>query len=283
MPAPPDLKRLYRDGRVLPFVGAGASMSVVWAGPGETEQRGPSWDELVDQAARMLDIQEPKLLRMRGTPLQILEYFLAKKGSFAPLTNWLHLNMQPPDLSLQASELHTALASLERCPSMYTTNYDDFLERSLRLSGKEVKVVAAERDMGHGGAAGGAVQTTEVVKFHGDFNHPEDMVLSESHYERRLQLRSALDLKLRSDILGRAILFLGYSFRDWNVAYLFRLANEAFGALPGSFSGKRAYIIVSNPSDFEMQLFHNRNIEVVPVVGTDRAAQIAEVLRDMVS
>jgi hypothetical protein len=283
MPAPPDLKRLYRDGRVLPFIGAGASMSVVWNESDGRERRGPSWDELVDQAIRMLSIQEPPLLRMRGTPLQILEYFLAKKGSFAPLTNWLHLNMQPPDHSLTASGLHAALSSLERCSSMYTTNYDDFLERALRLAGKEVKVVAGERDMGHGGMAVGPVQAIEVVKFHGDFNHPEDMVLSESHYERRLQLRSSLDLKLRSDILGRAILFLGYSFRDWNVAYLFRLANEEFGALPGSFSGKRAYIVVSNPSDFEMQLFHNRNIEVVTGQGSDRTAQVREVLMDMIS
>lgn len=282
MPAPPDLKRLYRDGRILPFVGAGASMNVVWEGPDKTERRGPSWEDLVHQAARMLGIAEPELLLMRGTPLQVLEYFRAKNGSFAPLTNWLHLNMQPPEVSVRASALHTALASLDRCSAMYTTNYDDFLERALRLSGRPVRVVASERDMGHG-AASGSTAVTEVVKFHGDFNHPEDMVLSEQHYEERLRLRSALDLKLRSDILGRAILFVGYSFRDWNVAYLFRLANDEFGRLPGSFSGKRAYIVVSNPSDFEMQLFHNRNIEVVTGTGPDRGAQATEVLLDMAS
>ena len=92
MPAPPDLKRLYRDGRILPFVGAGASMNVNWRGLDGRDLRGPSWDELVDQAARMLGVEEPELLRMRGSPLQILEYFRAKKGSFAPLTNWLHFN-----------------------------------------------------------------------------------------------------------------------------------------------------------------------------------------------
>jgi SIR2-like domain len=257
-------------------------MGVVWKGPDSIVRRGPSWDELVDEAARMLGIKDPELLRMRGSPLQILEYFLAKKGSFAPLTNWLHLNMQPPDDSLQRPGVHTTLASLDRCSAMYTTNYDNFLERALRLAGRSVRVVASERDMGHANTAGGDA-AVEVVKFHGDFNHPEAMVLSERHYEERIRLRSALDLKLRSDILGRAILFIGYSFRDWNVAYLFRLANEEFGPLPGSFSGKRAYIIVSNPSDFEMQLFHNRNIEVVTGHGSDHGANAVEVLRDMAS
>jgi hypothetical protein len=282
MPAPPDLKRLYHDGRVLPFIGAGASMNVTWEEPNNGEKRGPSWEDLVHQAARMLGIAEPELLLMRGTPLQVLEYFKAKTGSFASLTNWLHVNMQPPDSSLRASALHSALASLDRCPAMYTTNYDDFLERALQLAGCSVRVVASERDMGHASSLGPS-PVTEVVKFHGDFNHPDAMVLSEQHYEERLRLRSPLDLKLRSDILGRAILFVGYSFRDWNVAYLFRLANDEFGPLPGSFSGKRAYIVVSNPSDFEMQLFHNRNIEVVTGVGPDRGAQATEVLLDMLS
>jgi SIR2-like domain len=45
---------------------------------------------------------------------------------------------------------------------------------------------------------------TQVVKFHGDFNRPETMVLSERDYERRMRLEDAMDLKLRSDVLGRA-------------------------------------------------------------------------------
>jgi hypothetical protein len=108
---------------------------VIHWGDSKTERRGSSWDELVDQAARMLGIEEPSLLRMRGTPLQILEYFRDKKGSFASLTNWLHLNMQPPDDRLRASAMHSALASLDHCPIIYTTNYDDLLERTMRLAG----------------------------------------------------------------------------------------------------------------------------------------------------
>jgi len=32
--APSELKKLYREGRIVPFVGAGASMSLQWAAPG---------------------------------------------------------------------------------------------------------------------------------------------------------------------------------------------------------------------------------------------------------
>jgi hypothetical protein len=73
MTCPTDLRRLYRDKRVIPFIGAGASMSVSWGA--EQKQRKPLWEEMVNQAAVLLGTSEPELLRCRGTDLQILEYF----------------------------------------------------------------------------------------------------------------------------------------------------------------------------------------------------------------
>src|SRR5262249_343029 len=87
---PVDVRRLYRDRRIVPFIGAGAWMSVIWGDP-PSRRRGPSWEQMVDQAARLLDIKEPELLRVRGTDLQILEYFKIMHSGFAPLTNWLSL------------------------------------------------------------------------------------------------------------------------------------------------------------------------------------------------
>jgi SIR2-like domain len=91
---------------------------------------------------------------------------------------------------------------------------------------------------------------TEVVKFHGDFNSPDQMVFSEGHY-KRMRLDGPLDLKLRSDLLGRAALFIGYSFRDLNVGCLFDVINAMFKSLPHSATGRRAYTLAHNPPDFE--------------------------------
>jgi SIR2-like domain len=166
-------------------------------------------------------------------------------------------------------------ARLRRWLDSGSTNYDDFLERALKASGRDVQVIATE---GHMGFHSSKVQ---VIKFHGDFNNPDEMVLSERQYYKRMRLESPMDLKLRSDLFGRAVLFVGYSFRDMNVAYLFQNVNEMFKQLPHSFSGKRAYITVHNPSDFELRLFYERNIEVIPTYGADRAAATAEILEDM--
>ena len=46
---------------------------------------------MINQAAELLGATRPELLRLRGSDLQILEYFKILKGGLAPLTNWLSL------------------------------------------------------------------------------------------------------------------------------------------------------------------------------------------------
>lgn len=270
---PDDLKRLCRAGRLIPFVGAGVSQSVQWKEGGE-DRHGISWKELVDGAAKILGFDMPDLLRVRGTDLQILEYFRIRKNA-AFLTNWLTSQMRPPDDALLSSRIHNALAKLDQCSVFYTTNFDDFLERSFSLFGHKIKVIAGEEDMGPPN------KEKEIIKFHGDFNHPAQMVLSERDYERRLAFNSPMDLRLRSDMLGRAILFIGYSFRDSNVAYLFRLVHEQLQSLPATTSGHRAYILVPDPSDFENQLFAARKLYVLPIEGNKITEQTADFLSEL--
>lgn len=258
MLCPPELKTAYDQGRLLPFLGAGISMSVSWE-QGDTQKRGPSWTELVNTAARLLGYDEPDLLRVRGQDLQILEYYKEKNhGRITPLTNWLVREMSPPDDALKASKIHFALAKLLKCRVFYTTNYDDFIERAFTLLGRPCRSVAVEAEMSRTDS-----HECEVVKFHGDLEHPDQMVVTESDYEGRLKLIESMDYRLRADMLNRVLLFLGYSFRDPNVAYLFRLVNEQFGRFRNLEAGRRAYIVVANPSDFEKVLFAARNIGVI--------------------
>lgn len=269
-----ELRSLYRDGRLLPFVGAGVSASVTWT-DGETECRGPSWDELVERAALELGFEDIQLVRARGTDLQILEYFKLQFDGHTRLTNWLVRDMNPSDSKLKKSAIHNELVEMEKCSVIYTTNFDDFIERSFKIHNRRHKAVAIEAHMRTEDGI------TEVVKFHGDWNHPERMVLTESDYERRMEFNTPMDLRLWSDLLNRSILFLGYSFRDQNVAYLFRQVNERFAQLPNTTSGHRAHIVVQEPSQFERRLFRERNMEVVAIDSHDPTTQIAELLYEI--
>lgn len=282
---PRDLVARYKEGRLIPFVGAGISMSVNWKAPDGTTRRGPSWSELVNQAARMMGFDDPELLRVRGSDLQILEYYRIKKHQqLADLRNWFLNEMTAPEEALRDSDVHAALAQLTHCNLLYTTNYDDFIERSLAIHGRSAYPVAIESHIADAmkrRSNGSLTEGVEVVKFHGDLSNPERMVLSESDYERRLKLAEVEDQRLLSDLLGRAILFIGYSFRDWNVSYLFRVVNDQFGPLPLAPTGRRAYIVVADPSDFEAELFRARNIDVIPIRSSHRTEDTAQIIREL--
>jgi hypothetical protein len=270
------LRERYHDGRVLPFIGAGASASVSWTDSSGIRRSGPTWSQLVDQAISLLGFDPPELARVRGTDLQILEYFkLRHGGQTAQLTNWLSRLMTPPDDALRNSPIHSAIVELEKCRLLYTTNFDDFLERAFALHGKDAQASAIEMHMG------GARTGSEIIKFHGDLNHPNQIVLTESDYEKRLALSTPMDFRLRSDLLGRVILFIGYSFRDPNVSYLFRLFTDEFFDKTGGLSGTRAYIVTPEPSGFERSLFEARRIEVIPISGMNMTEETASVLDEM--
>jgi hypothetical protein len=146
MSASLELRTLYRDGRLLPFVGAGVSASVEWGEDGH-KQRGPSWAELVDRAALELGFQKADLIRARGTDLQILEYFKLKFSGHTRLTNWLLRNMNPPDEAIRNSPIHNELSQMRTSSIIYTTNFDDFIERNFALNGRKHKAVAIEEHM----------------------------------------------------------------------------------------------------------------------------------------
>src|SRR5690349_2902900 len=118
MSIPLELRSLYRDGRLLPFVGAGVSASVEWL-DGIQPCRGPSWEQLVHRAARELGFEDPQLIRARGTDLQILEYFKVKFSGHTRLTNWLLRHMWPPDDAIMSSRIHTELAQMIHCNVIY--------------------------------------------------------------------------------------------------------------------------------------------------------------------
>jgi len=269
-----ELRQLYKNERVIPFLGAGTSMAVSWTDAHGQSRRGLSWQELVEEAARILGFDPPDLLLQRGDYLQIFEYLKCKE-LLTRLKNILVTNSTAPEESLRQSLIHSQLASMNGFSTFYTTNFDNYLEQALTLHGRDVRVLATEAHF-TSKATG-----CDVVKFHGDLEHPERMVLTELDYQTRLRFDSPMDWKLQSDTLGKAILFIGYSFRDTNVSYLYRLINEKLSSLPNSVSGRRGYILLDYPSDFEYTLFRARNIEVVPICCRKKESGVVDILREI--
>jgi hypothetical protein len=157
-----------------------------------------------------LSYQEVKKL-CNGDHLQFAEYyFLASDHRIGPLRHIISSALQNNTNTLLSAP-HIELLNLG-APSIYTTNYDDLIERTFKSLKQPVEVIALPKDV----ATSSGVKT-QVVKYHGDLRHEQTLVLTESYYYARLDLDSPMDLKFRSDLLGRSVLFMGYSFRDINI------------------------------------------------------------------
>jgi hypothetical protein len=167
---------------------------------------------------------DPDVFRLSGNFYQLADYYVATKGSIGPLRSKLDKLFSTSDAEVRASKAHEQLVRLN-FPIIYTTNFEDVIERAFALHvdryKKKYKVVANIDDLQE--VTQDAIQ---IVKFHGTFADDESLVLTESDYFDRLEFESPLDIKLRADMLGRSLLFVGYSFSDINLRLMLYKLNK---------------------------------------------------------
>jgi hypothetical protein len=237
---------LYAEGKLIPFIGAGLS----------TRFNVPSWSQLVDIIAEELG-WDPEVFRLNGNFLQLAEYFVAEKGNIGPLRSRMDKLFYPKDADILASRAHMALVEM-RPPLIYTTNFDDIIERAFKLKGVPYHVIAGIRDI-----AGARPGSTHIVKFHGTFADDKSLVLTESSYFERLEFESALDIRLRSDILAKTLLFVGYSFSDINIRYMLYKLNKlrAKDSLPDRLP--TAVMTAFSPGQVERKLLEKWDVVIV--------------------
>jgi hypothetical protein len=216
---PDELVALVAERRLIPFVGAGFSDALGL----------PTWEAMLRSLTERIDgaIEFDELMELTGRDyLQIAEYlFLKCDRHIGPIRHELERSLVSHGLVSRSSP-HVELANL-RAPQIYTTNYDDLIEGTYRELGVPVSVVVLPKDV-----ALAKLDRTQVVKYHGDLQHESTLVLTESAYYRRLDFESPMDLKFRSDLLGRSVLFMGYSFRDVNIRVIWFKLMEMMTDVP---------------------------------------------------
>jgi hypothetical protein len=121
--------------------------------------------------------------------------------------------------------LQRVLVRLSRfVPAIYTTNFDDLLERTFAWAGRSCQVVAGPEDLKRwrfDPGDGGPVPRFPVYKLHGTLGRPGSLVVSESDFLRRSDLAAnPIDLRFCSDVMGRELLLVGYGFNDPNMRWI---------------------------------------------------------------
>lgn len=214
------LQRIKR-GKCTPFLGAGASYPALPLG---------------STLAREMAEKHHYPLENPTDLVRVAQYVAVETDSLFPKYELLDRleNSLPPDFT-RPDEPHGVLADLP-LPVYMTTNYDDFMVRSLRSRGK-----APKRELFRWNSE--LVRNTAsifadrpdyeptrdepvVFHLHGHNEVPESLVLTEDDYLDFLVNLSSGQYQLphwiERALAGSTLLFMGYSLADWNFRVLFR-------------------------------------------------------------
>jgi len=259
------LRELRRDGRLIPFVGAGLSIPLGL----------PSWSRLIDSIAGQLGY-DPDVYRLNGTKLQLAEYYVATTGSIGPLRSEMDRLFDPTDDAVRGSACHRLLVEMKP-PLIYTTNYDRIIERGFELRGVPCHTVANIDDI-----ASAPPNVTHVVKFHGTFSDDASLVLTESSYFDRLDFESAIDIKLRADTLGRSLLFVGYGLSDINIRYLLYKLHKLRDRLRhGGARLPSAYLAAFGAGEVQRALLARWDVAIVELDPIDKTRSTEKFLESL--
>jgi hypothetical protein len=247
------LAAAIKNKRAILFVGAGISMSVGL----------PSWQLLVDHLIEELELDGETLKGMQFNHQMLAEYYRLKKGGIGPLRSWLDRNWKVGQDRVSKSRLHQLIVELS-FPVIYTTNYDRNLETAFEVYGKPYSKISNAKSI-----ASAIEGTTQIVKYHGDFDDDSSLVLAETDFFNRLSFDTALDIKFRADALGRTILFIGYSMSDPNIRLLLHRIWQLWEQSGYAEHRPQSFIFMSEKNVVQMVILARWGITVLNPTSAD--------------
>jgi NAD-dependent SIR2 family protein deacetylase len=164
-----DLIDVYKKKNLILFVGAGVSMNIGL----------PSWDALISEIATQLGYS-PEVFSTYGDNLALAEYYKIKKGNVGKLRSYMDVEWHR-SMNTKDSTIFKAIAE-GNFPIIYTTNYDRSLEQAHNENGVPYNKIVDVEDIVQIDAS-----KRQIVKYHGDFQNDDSLVLAESDYYARLQ------------------------------------------------------------------------------------------------
>jgi hypothetical protein len=280
-----------RDRRILPFIGAGFTKNV--------DKALPAWSAVMSRSAELLDY-DPQILLSQGDYLQIAEYLSIKKR-LGKLYKSLEKQIDNDALDVGASKPHLLLPYLD-VQFIFTTNWDRWIEKGFEHQRIPYSKIITNDDFvsprsfhprrvtsiksSHLKVTTAAVRRrfreTTIVKYHGDFSEHASIVFKESDYYNRLDFEHPLDIKLRSEIIGRSVLFLGYSFSDPNVRYIWHKLTKLMQGTDSS-KGIKSFFVTHLNNPLLIDLFRRKNIETILLKPTNIADQLQTLFEHMIS
>jgi len=261
-----ELLDAHRTGKLMLFVGAGVSANLGL----------PGWGALIDHIAKDLGY-DPKIFSTYGSPLALAEYYKKKRGALGPLRSWMDREWHKSTTDISKSDIHR-LITQGNFSRIYTTNYDRWLELAHDEFNVKYDKVASVADL-----TSITDGRRQIIKFHGDFDSDDSIVLDETSYFQRLDFETPLDIKLRNDVLGSSVLFIGYSLSDINIRLLFYRLTEMWRRTTLPSARPKSYIFMNRPNPVAQEVLSHWGIQMIVSEEDDPKKALTDFLQDLVT
>jgi hypothetical protein len=235
----------------------------------------PSWRELIDRIGQELGLDPDAVLGPDTSYHTLAEYYRVVKGSIGPLRSWLDRNWNVGEEQVRNSRLHEIIVELD-FPAIYTTNYDRNLEVAFAAHGRDYVKVSNARDVSRVRSG-----VTQIVKFHGDFDEDESLVIAETDYLDRLAFGSPLDIKFRADALGHTLLFVGYSMSDLNIRLLLHNLWQTWVKSGYGKDRPPSFVFMAKPNPVQEAVLGQWGITALTGEGDDPACALLEFMEGL--
>ena len=260
-----EIRESIKSRNLILFVGSGIPASLNL----------PTWSDLISHLAEELGY-DPRLYKQYGDNLALAEYYVLQKGRIGDLRSWMDQNWMVDKDIIKDSAIYNLIVDLN-FSLIYTTNYDKCLETAYDIRRKEYRKIIDVEDL-----VNLDVNITQIIKFHGDLVDDDSIVLTESSYFDRMNFESPLDIKLRSDMLGKSILFIGYSLSDINIRYLIYKLDKIWKNANRVSSRPKSYIFLPTPNPVQEQILKSRGIVTITGETVDKSTSTIQFLKQLI-
>lgn len=220
------------DNRLAIFVGSGISKS------SETETNHmPLWKDLISELKKDLnDVEENDYLKLAQL------YFL-EHGEYLYYDKLKKIF----DINLEPSKIHKLIFEIK--PNyVITTNWDKLLDKTIIDNACIYDIVVSDTDL-----VKSSVQR-KLIKMHGDFEH-HNIVFKEDDYLNYQKNFPLIENFIKSVLSTHTILFLGYSYSDYNLKHIMKWIQSFSTVKPPS------YLVRFSNNNSEIKYLENHGIK----------------------
>lgn len=194
------------EGTASIFAGAGLSIPAGFV----------NWSELMRDIANDLGLK----VEIETDLISIAQFHVNENNSRSKINRKI---LEEFIEETEETENHKIIANLP-ISSIWTTNYDQLIEKSFLNNGKVPDVKYTNEQL----LSNKPKRDLVIYKMHGDVNHPTQAILTKEQYEQYHETHQPFVNALTGELTTKTFLFLGFSFTDPNLDYVLSRLNFRF-------------------------------------------------------